>query len=98
MKHFLYHINNSIKSYWNLPALTNFGAETYTYGQMAEGIEKYHIFFEEAGIKKGDKVALYARNSAEWAIAYFATLTYDAVTVPFLPDFVLLRQFFVFLR
>ena len=74
MKHFLYHINNSIKSYWNLPALTNFGAETYTYGQMAEGIEKYHIFFEEAGIKKGDKVALYARNSAEWAIAYFATL------------------------
>ena len=88
MKHFLYHINNSIKSYWNLPALTNFGAETYTYGQMAEGIEKYHIFFEEAGIKKGDKVALYARNSAEWAIAYFATLTYDAVTVPFLPDFI----------
>ena len=87
MKHFLSYINDSIKTHWEMPAVTNFGAETYTYGQMAEGIEKYHIFFEEAGIKKGDKIALYARNSAEWAIAYFATLTYDAVTVPFLPDF-----------
>ena len=87
MKHFLYHINESIKKHWDMPALTNFGAQTYTYGQLAEGIEKYHIFFEEAGVKKGDKIALYARNSAEWAIAYFATLTYDAVTVPFLPDF-----------
>lgn len=87
MKHFLSYINDSIKTHWEKPAITNFGAETYTYGQLAEGIEKYHIFFEEAGIKKGDKVALYARNSAEWAIAYFATLTYDAVTVPFLPDF-----------
>jgi long-chain acyl-CoA synthetase len=54
---------------------------------MAEEIEKYHILFEKTGIKKGDKVALYARNSAEWCIAYFATLTYDAITVPFLPDF-----------
>ena len=87
MKHFLSYFNDSIKQHWELPAVTNFGSETYTYGQMAEGIEKYHIFFEKAGIKKGDKIALYARNSAEWAIAYFATLTYDAVTVPFLPDF-----------
>ncbi len=88
MKHFLNYINDSIKNHWDLPAVTNFGAETFTYGQMAEGIEKYHIFFEEAGVKKGDKIALYARNSAEWVIAYFATLTYDAVTVPFLPDFI----------
>ena len=83
----MYHINESIKKHWDMPALTNFGAQTYTYGQLAEGIEKYHIFFEKAGVKKGDKIALYARNSAEWAIAYFATLAYDAVTVPFLPDF-----------
>ena len=88
MKHFLSYINDSIKENWDLPAITNFGGVTYTYGQMAEGIEKYHIFFEKAGINKGDKIALYARNSAEWAIAYFATLTYDAVTVPFLPDFI----------
>ena len=88
MRHFVSYFNDAVKKYWDLPAATNFGKETYTYGQMAENIAKYHILFSEAGIKKGDKVALYARNSAEWVIAYFATLTYDAVTVPFLPDFI----------
>ncbi len=88
MKHFVSLLNDSVKNNWDLPAVTNFGANTYTYGQMAEQIAKYHILFSEAGIKKGDKVALYARNSAEWVIAYFATLTYDAVSVPFLPDFI----------
>ena len=88
MRHFVSYFNDAIKKYWDLPAATNFGKETYTYGQMAEQIAKYHILFSEAGIAKGDKVALYARNSAEWVVAYFATLTYEAVTVPFLPDFV----------
>ena len=87
MRHFVSYFNDSVKKHWDLPAVTNFGKETYTYAQLAEGIEKYHILFEKAGIKKGDNVALYARNSAEWCIAYYATLTYDAVTVPFLPDF-----------
>ena len=88
MKHFVSLLNDSVKNNWDLPAVTNFGANTYTYGQMAEQIAKYHILFSEAGIGKGDKVALYARNSAEWVIAYFATLTYEAVSVPFLPDFI----------
>ena len=88
MKHFVSLFNDSVKSNWNLPAVTNFGGNTFTYGQMAEQITKYHILFSEAGIKKGDKIALYARNSAEWVNAYFATLTYEAVTVPFLPDFI----------
>ena len=88
MKHFVSLFNDSVKSNWNLPAVSNFGGNSFTYGQMAEQITKYHILFSEAGLKKGDKVALYARNSAEWVIAYFATLTYEAVTVPFLPDFI----------
>ena len=87
MKHFVSHFNDSVKENWASPAITNFGGVTYTYGQLAEQIAKYHILFAEGGIKKGDKIALYARNSAEWVIAYFATLTYDAVSVPFLPDF-----------
>ena len=88
MKHFISIFNESVKQNWDSPAVTNFGGNTYTYAQMAENIAKYHILFSESGIKKGDKVALYARNSAEWVVAYFATLTYDAVTVPFLPDFI----------
>ena len=87
MRHIVSYFNDSVKNNWDLPAVTNFGKETYTYGQLAENIAKYHIIFKETGIVKGDKVALYARNSAEWVIAYYATLTYGAVTVPFLPDF-----------
>ena len=88
MRHFVSYFNDSVKKHWDLPALTNFGKETYTYGQMAEQIAKYHVLFSDAGIGKGDKIAIFARNSAEWVIAYFATLTYEAVTVPFLPDFI----------
>jgi long-chain acyl-CoA synthetase len=66
---------------------TNFGANTLTYGDVATGIEKYHILFKECGIAKGDKIALCARNSAEWGMAFMAIVTYDAVIVPLLPDF-----------
>ena len=87
MRHFVSYFNDSVRNNWDLPAVTNFGKQTYTYSQLAENIAKYHIIFDKMGIVKGDKVALYARNSAEWVIAYYATLTYGAVTVPFLPDF-----------
>ncbi|MBE6303695.1 MAG: long-chain fatty acid--CoA ligase [Bacteroidales bacterium] len=87
MTHYLNHFASSVKKYWDSPMFTNFGANTLTYGDVACGIEKYHILFSECGIKKGDKIALCARNSAEWGMAFMAIVTYDAVIVPLLPDF-----------
>lgn len=87
MKHFLTYVDESIKQHWNEPALTNYGANTYTYGDVASMIEKYHVLFEKCGIVKGEKIALCAKSSAEWCIAYFAIVTYDAVAVPLLADF-----------
>lgn len=87
MKHYLSYIDESIKANWNRPALSNYGANTLTYGVVASEIEKMHILFEKCGIKKGEKIALCARNSAEWCVAYFAIVTYDAVCVPLLADF-----------
>lgn len=87
MKHFLSYIDESIKANWNRPALSNYGANTFTYGEVASEIEKMHLLFEECGIKKGEKIAICSRNSAEWCIAYFAVTTYDAVCVPLLADF-----------
>ena len=87
MKHFLSYVDESIKANWNSPALSNYGANTYTYGDVASGIEKMHILFEQCGIKKGEKIAICSRNSAEWCIAYFAVVSYDAVCVPLLADF-----------
>ncbi|MBO5921303.1 MAG: AMP-binding protein [Bacteroidaceae bacterium] len=87
MKHFLSYVDESIKANWNSPALSNYGANTFTYGEVAAEIERMHLLFEQCGIKKGDKIALCSRNSAEWGIAYFAVVSYDAVCVPLLADF-----------
>ena len=61
MKHYLSYIDESIKANWNRPALSNYGANTLTYGVVASEIEKMHILFEKCGIKKGEKIALCAR-------------------------------------
>ena len=87
MKHYLSYIDEAIKANWNRPALTNYGANTLTYGTVASEIEKMHVLFEKCGIEKGEKIALCARNQAEWCVAYLAVVTYDSVVVPLLPDF-----------
>lgn len=87
IKHYLNHVENSIKNYWSFPAFTNYGKNTFTFGQVAENIEKLHILLQEAGVVKGDKIVLCAKNSAEWAASFIAIGTYDAVMVPLLNDF-----------
>lgn len=80
-------LEESIKSHWNRPALTDYQGATLTYCDVARKIEKLHILFENSGLQRGDKVALCGRNSANWAVAFFATLTYGAVAVPLLHEF-----------
>ena len=87
MKHYFTRLEEAIKSNWNRPALGNYRGETFTFGEFATQIEKFHIFFETIGLKKGDKVALCAKNSARWGVTFFAANTYEAVVVPILADF-----------
>lgn len=80
-------IEQSIIKNWNLDALTDYKGVTLQYHDVARKIEKLHIMFENSGVKKGDKIALCGRNSAYWAVAFIATLTYGAVTVPIQHEF-----------
>lgn len=80
-------IEKSIKDNWDLDALTDYEGVTLQYKDVARKIEKLHILFEHAGIKPGDRIALYGRNTAHWAVAYMATMTYGAVLVPILHEF-----------
>ena len=80
-------IEKSIKDHWNLDALTDYKGVTLQYHDVARKIEKLHIMFESSGVKRGDKIALCGRNSAGWASAFLATLTYGAVAVPILHEF-----------
>ena len=81
------YIEQSIKQNWDIEALSNYREKGFSYKEIAEKILKLHIFFKDAGIREGDKIALVGRNSAYWCIVYLATVTYGAVIVPILPDF-----------
>jgi len=85
--HFLYYLQRSIRNSWNEPALTNYKGTTYTYGQVAVNIARYHVLFGKLGIRKGDHIAICARNSAEWGIAFLAVTSYQTVAVSLLNDF-----------
>ena len=76
-----------IKTYWQREALTDWGGSTLHYYELAEWIEKMHIMLESAGIKPGDKVAIYGKNGSNWAIAFLGAMTYGAVIVPILHEF-----------
>ena len=80
-------LEKSIVGNWNLDALTDYKGETLQYQDVARKIEKLHILFESSGVEPGDKIALAGRNSANWAVAFLATLTYGAVAVPVLHEF-----------
>ena len=81
------YIQRSIIQNWDQDALTDYQGITLQYHDVARKIEKLHILFENSDVKKGDKIALCGRNSAHWAVAFLATLTYGAVAVPILHEF-----------
>lgn len=80
-------IEESIRKNWNLDAMTDYKEATLQYKDVARKIEKMHILFEHAGIKKGDKIALCGRNSANWTATFLGVITYGAVAVPILHEF-----------
>ena len=80
-------IAESLKNNWDLDALTDYQGVTLQYKDVARKIEKLHILFENAGVQRGDRIALCGRNSANWATAFMAILSYGAVAVPILHEF-----------
>lgn len=80
-------IADSLRSNWDRDALTDYKGVTLQYKDVARKIEKLHILFENAGVERGDKIALCGRNSAHWAAAFLAVLSYGAVAVPILHEF-----------
>ena len=87
MKPYLKKLEEQMHLRADKPALCDYGGKAYTYAEVAAAIELFHIFFQAAGIRKGDKIALCAKNSARWAICFLAVNTYEAVIVPILPNF-----------
>ncbi len=87
MKHFLLHLRESMDRFWDAPSISDYNGDTYTFSGLAGKMAMLHIVFERMGIADTDKVAICAKNSANWAIAFMATVSYGAVAVPLLADF-----------
>lgn len=84
---FLAIIEQSIRNNWERTALTEFHSRTILYKDFAREIDQLHVFFGQAGVKKGDKISICGKNSANWAISFFAILSYGAVAVTILHEF-----------
>ena len=87
MEHYFSRLQNAIRLYWEKPAVGNYKGETFSYGQLATQIERFHIFFEACGIKKGERIAICAKNTARMAVSFLSVNTYETVVVPILSDF-----------
>ncbi len=77
----------SFRTHWDLPAISDYQGPEYSYGDLSGRIARLHLLYKELGIKKGDKISLFGKNSANWAVAFMAAITYGAVAVPILSDF-----------
>ena len=78
---------DSIKKNREIGCFSDYQGGSYSFQEVAEQITRLHIAFEIAGIKKGDKIALYGKNSSNWAISFLAVVTYGGIIVPILADF-----------
>jgi acyl-CoA synthetase (AMP-forming)/AMP-acid ligase II len=57
-------------------------ATRLTYAQAAERVRAFAAELDRRGLGGGDRVALLAENSADWIIAFLATMAAGMVTVP----------------
>jgi len=58
---------------------------TYTWRQIQEEALKLSAFFTQQGWNKGDKVAILAKNCAEWIVTDIAMMLSGVVSVPIYP-------------
>lgn len=80
-------VEEVIRRQWEHLALTDFYGTELQYKDVARKIAKLHLLFERTGIRPGDKIALCGKNSAQWAVSFYAIMTYGAVVVPILHEF-----------
>lgn len=81
------YFDKSFKEYWNLPAFTDYPGPFTTYKEAAKKVIWMHKLFQAYGLKKQDKIALVGKNSTNWAVVWFASVSYGLTIVPVLYNF-----------
>lgn len=87
-QNFLKLYEESISKNFDLTALSDYTSDiSYTYGEMGAQVARLHLLYEAAGVKRGDKIAVFGKNSSNWCVSFLSVFTYGAVVVPILSDF-----------
>ena len=63
-------------------ALQKEGADIWPYQKLSEHLTRLAAGLTDAGLRRGDRVALFARNSPEWIVACLAAMQAGGVAVP----------------
>lgn len=87
MRHYLKNLEETVRNHWTQKALCDYNGDTFSYANLATNIEEFRLFFDAAGINKGDKIAICARNTARWAMTFWGINVNGCVAVPLLADF-----------
>ena len=58
-----------------------------TFNQLKKEVDIFATALKNLGVKKGDRVALYAPNSIQWEIAFYGLEEAGAILVPMNPQF-----------
>ncbi len=58
------------------------GKDPVTYAGLQEQVKRYRNYFYQAGIRSGENVGLFSRNSVEFVYSYLAVVSLGAVVVP----------------
>lgn len=56
--------------------------ERYSYRQLYAAVERWAAAFQQMGLQKGDRIAFFLGNRAEFVIAYLAVIRMGGVMVP----------------
>lgn len=78
---------NSVTQYGERKAFSTINKEEITFKQFGGKVEKLVQIFDEAGLKREDKIAILGGNMPNWAVSFFAITTSARIAVPILPDF-----------
>ena len=87
MEHYLKKLEDTVRNQWHQKALCDYNGDSFSYADIAANVEKFKVFLTNAGIKKGEKIAICARNSARWAMTFWEINVNECVAVPLLADF-----------
>lgn len=87
MEHYLKKLEDTVRNQWHQKALCDYNGDSFSYADIAANVEKFKVFLTNAGIKKGEKIAICARNSARWAMTFWEINVNECVAIPLLADF-----------